>query len=93
METHLQLVGNSSVPRGQLVLEGKQKPMSLVRLPACEIPAGKDIIHRFPSMGGQLPRAQECSYPGSTPRLPFSKLPPPLQCTSRARSIHIRLVL
>lgn len=47
METHLQLVGNSSVPRGQLVLEGKQKPMSLVRLPACEIPAGKDIIHCF----------------------------------------------
>lgn len=51
--------------------------MSLVKLTACEIPAGKDIIHHSPSMGSQLPCRQECSRPGSTPRLPFPE-PPPL---------------
>lgn len=51
--------------------------MSLVKLPACEIPAGKDIIHPSPSMGGELPCTQECGCPGSTLPLPFPE-PPPL---------------
>lgn len=51
--------------------------MSLVQLTACKIPAGKDIIHCSPSMGGQLPCTQECGCPGSIPRLPFPELPPP----------------
>lgn len=49
--------------------------MSLVKLTACEIPAGKDIIQPSPSMGGQLPCTQECSCPGSTLPMPFPELP------------------
>lgn len=61
--------------------------MSLVKLTACEIPAGKDIIHHSPSMGGQLPCTQECSCPGSTPRLPFPELPPPLEQVRSQKSL------
>lgn len=61
--------------------------MSLVKLTACEIPAGKDIIHHSPSMGGQLPCTQECSCPGSTLRLPFPELPPPPEQVRSQKSL------
>jgi len=66
--------------------------VSPVKLTACEIPAGKDIIHHSPSMGGQLPCTQECGCPGRTLRLPFSELPP-LSEQVRSQKCHCHVGL